>query len=109
MLQVLVLMYYKQFEEEAVKRINNLDAISVREANAKKLISNKIHKNIQIVLDPVLLIEPDEWMKIVKKPVEEKYMLAYILGNSNQSRIISQDAPIYERKVNNNSIYRRLQ
>lgn len=31
-------------------------------------------------------------MKIVKKPVEEKYMLAYILGNSNQSRIISQDA-----------------
>lgn len=82
----------KQFEEEAVKRINNLDAISVREANAKKLISNKIHKNIQIVLDPVLLIEPDEWMKIVKKPVEEKYMLAYILGNSNQSRIIIQDA-----------------
>ncbi len=32
----------------------------------KKLISNKIHKNIQIVLDPVLLIKPDEWMKIVK-------------------------------------------
>lgn len=73
------------FDEEYKKyyknNIEKLDAISVREEEAKKYLASMIKKDIQIVLDPTFLIEKDKWEELfdLENKEKEKYIFAYIL------------------------------
>lgn len=69
-------------KEEYKNKISKLDYISVREENAKKILEEiGIKKNINVVLDPTLLLTKEEWnKKLLNIPVEkEKYILAYVV------------------------------
>lgn len=74
------------YNKNIYKWLLDFKKISVRENTGidviKKITNNK--KSAEVVLDPTLLLSPNEWMKLEKKPdfkVPSKYILIYFLGN----------------------------
>ena len=80
----------ENFKKQLLKEIHNFKCISVREEQAKKII-REIDNNVdvEVLLDPTMLLTKNEWEKISKKPTnhkKDKYILLYFLGNICQSR-----------------------
>ena len=74
-------------EKEVFKeKISKLDYISVREEDAKKILTPVINKPIEVVLDPTLLISKEEWQNEIKniKKEKEEYILAYTVGADDE-------------------------
>ena len=74
-------------KEEYKDKISKIDNISVREENAKKVLEEiGIKKEINVVLDPTLLLTKEEWnQKILNIPAEkEKYILAYVVETDEE-------------------------
>jgi len=70
--------------------LKNFDAISVREENLKETISN-IGFNSTLTLDPVFLLNKNEWNKIAfNKPgiQNDKYILFYHLSKSPDAELL---------------------
>ena len=60
------------------KALNNFDAIGVREIQLADLLRPLTDKDVQVVLDPTLLVTSSFWNRFVgKRPLEEKYVLVY--------------------------------
>ena len=72
--------------EKHIKGLKGMHAISCREQSGCRLIKEATGKEATHVLDPTLLLKPEEWRNIeadistVVKP-EEKYIFIYFLGN----------------------------
>lgn len=65
------------------EKTNDFYAISVREQQAQKLLKGVVRKEVELVLDPTLIIDKKEWEKLVVKPeIEDKYVLFYMVGDS---------------------------
>ncbi len=66
--------------------LTKFKGISVREEKAKELLMDiGIHSDV--VLDPTLLIDPDEWGKISSnRLIPEKYAFCYLLGDNSEQR-----------------------
>lgn len=66
--------------------IFGFDRLSVREERGKEIIRELTGKEATVLLDPTMLIDTSEWMKILKRPAQyrdsmhEKYILLYSLG-----------------------------
>ena len=80
-------------KEASVKAGNewkNFKSISVREDSAKKIIEELTGRtDVEVLIDPTMLLTPEEWDKVSKKPKmlkEGKYVLNYFLGNLSQQR-----------------------
>ena len=76
--------YYK-------KNLEGFNKISVREEQAKDIIEELTgRKDVEVLVDPTMMLTMDEWKKISKKPKEfkenEKYILNYFLGNLSEER-----------------------
>lgn len=82
--------YKKEFKE----KISKIDKISVREESGKKAINEIVpNKEIEVVLDPTLLLKKAEWENFSSNSKNEKnkYILAYIVEkNSEQIKIVNQ-------------------
>lgn len=73
----------KRDEEVMIPAINDFDYISVREETAKNLLKNKIKKNIDVTIDPTLLLKKDDWISISEDmKIKDKYVLCYFFSNS---------------------------
>lgn len=61
--------------------ISDFDKISVREENAVKLINELTGRTPIILLDPVFLLNRDEWLTVAQKPLwlKEKYQRGFVL------------------------------
>lgn len=63
----------------------NINHISVREQAGKEIVEELTDKkNIELVIDPTMLLDANEWNKISRKPKKhknEKFILNYFLGN----------------------------
>lgn len=64
--------------------LSKFNAISVREPNGIKIINDElsINKNIQVLLDPTLLLSKDDWLNLIprsKFKKSDKYILFYML------------------------------
>lgn len=71
-----------------IKELSRFQAISVREESAKRVIEGlPVNKNIDIVLDPTLLINPEEWRCVIPARYSEyckkhgEYLFVFFLGN----------------------------
>lgn len=70
---------------KATKWLANLDsynAISVRETKAAQIIKNIKNIDPEIVLDPTLLLDKNDWIEFAKNCInleEDKYILVYVL------------------------------
>lgn len=74
----------KQFVYEALK---SFSSISVREEKTKELLEELGLQNIQVSLDPTLLISTDKWDTVAsQRVIGEKYVFCYFLGSNPKSR-----------------------
>ncbi len=66
--------------------ISRFKHLSIREEQGKKLIKEICNKDAALVLDPTLLLSPDEWDTMGAESHENKpYILCYFLGNNIES------------------------
>ena len=65
-------------------------AISVREDKGKEIIEELTgRKDVQVNLDPTMLLTSEEWSKLAKRPKQlktDKYILNYFLGELSEQR-----------------------
>jgi len=72
----------KIFLKEKLKDFKN---ISVREEDGKKIIEELVkNKDVEVLIDPTMMLTAKEWDSVSKKPQQlknERYILNYFLGN----------------------------
>lgn len=71
--------------------ISKFDAISVREEAAKNIIEKITNRqDVEVLIDPTMMLQKEEWDRIVKKPKEilpDKYIVCYFLGTETKEYI----------------------
>ena len=74
--------------------LEKFDHIPVREQRGKELLSSFLDKNVEVVLDPTLLLQAAEWDIVASDPVYKgKYAFLYMLTyNENYLNSAIQDA-----------------
>ena len=78
--------YNKVFKDELLK----FKCISVREDAGKKIVEEITgRKDVQVLVDPTMLLTAEEWDKVSRKPEQlktDKYILNYFLGELSETR-----------------------
>lgn len=80
-------------KRKAKKFLSDMDEISVREIQGKRIIENLgVNKNIHVVVDPTMLLTKEDWDGIIPSTriIEEKYIFCYFLGNNPEHREFAQ-------------------
>lgn len=76
---------YKIYE----KYLKELKAISVREEAGKKLVEKVTNrKDVQVIIDPTMMLTKEEWEPLAKKPENlktDKFIVKSFLGNISDS------------------------
>ncbi|UKM63957.1 polysaccharide pyruvyl transferase family protein [Flavobacteriaceae bacterium GSB9] len=68
----------KNIRDFVKEKVSRLDHISVREESGKKILEDLNVQNVRQVLDPVFLLEIDEWDKLIEAEKEKaKYIFIY--------------------------------
>ena len=79
-----------EFHEIFKNGLQNFKNISVREDSAKRIVEQYTNRDdIEVVLDPTMLLTDKDWENILKKPKgigDKKYILNYFLGNLSDER-----------------------
>lgn len=73
----------KKYLKTYKKGLEGFEYISVREERGAELIKKLTGKEATVLLDPTMLIDTSEWLKILRRPsqfVDDKYIFAYVLG-----------------------------
>lgn len=78
--------YILEMEQTFKSKIECFDAISVREKKLLLPIKKVSGKDVNNVLDPVLLLEKNDWLNLIgkRKLMKEKYIFAYSVGNATE-------------------------
>lgn len=68
--------------------LRKIDFISVREDTGALIIKHLIQKDVKIVVDPTLLLNAEDWMKIQtnEPPIHDRYIFCFFLGNNPEQR-----------------------
>lgn len=82
-----VLAMSEKYKTIMKKGLSELDAISVRERRSVPVLRQITEREISVVVDPVLLLTETEWNDTLsEKNINRKYILCYLLGNSEEQR-----------------------
>lgn len=77
----------KQF---VINELSKFKAISVREDRGKEIVEELTgRKDVEVLVDPTMLLTAEEWDKVSKKPKmlkTDKYILNYFLGDLSDQR-----------------------
>ena len=77
----------KQAEDCLGKGLLGIDRISVREKRSLDILKRLSDKKIEVVVDPVLLLNKSEWLEQSRPTkINGKYILCYLLGDSVTQR-----------------------
>ena len=68
-------------EQAFKKELANFAYISVREQQASEILEKLLNRKIDVVLDPTLILNKQEWIEVAKYDMcpKEKYLLVYIV------------------------------
>lgn len=93
-----------QYVDKFKKLLNGLDFISVREEAGVKIVEEVAQRKAELVLDPTLLLDKEEWKKCSSgyNPNNEGYVLIYEVHPSEKIQQLALD---YAQK-NNLPVYR---
>ena len=78
--------------ERTAELLNGIASISVREAAGAEIVRDLTGRDAAVVLDPTLLLGPEDWAAVAKKPAkvdsDSPYVFKYMLGDDvNQAHI----------------------
>ncbi len=93
---------YADDSSKYAKYLNSFDSLSIRENNGKKWIKDLIGKDVEVLLDPTLLLEKNDYDKILANDVnlDEKYIFFYSPGfDDNICKYVRKIANKYNLKV----------
>lgn len=96
--------YPKNKEKQLEKYLNGMEAISVREEDARKLVEKYSKQTGVVLVDPTLGVDSKLWFDIEKKPelfVNEKYVITFFIGNmsENQNKFVKEYAKARNCKI----------
>lgn len=77
----------EEYRENSIKYLNKYKIITVREKKGQQIIENIVKRNATTVLDPTLLLNKEEWMKLAKPPtfkMPNKYILLYLVSPTKE-------------------------
>jgi len=83
----------EQYVSKTKEYLSKYKKISVREAQGAKIINDLIDKKVDVVLDPTLLLNKDEWLELaenVKFKLPEKYILLYVVSPTKEDFLIAK-------------------
>lgn len=70
--------------EKVRENLNRFSAISVRENSGREILDTLLEKSVCVTVDPTLMLDCGEWLKIAKKPhffgKNKRFILTYFLG-----------------------------
>ena len=83
------------------KNLSLYSWISVRENSSKDYLESILHRKVDVVVDPTLLLSRAEWEDITSdRIINERYMFVYLLGeDSKQRKSISKYAKSKNLKI----------
>lgn len=80
----------EQYKEKTANSLKKFKGISVREENGKKIVENLTNRqDVEVLVDPTMLLSIDEWNSVSKKPKmlkTDKYVLCYFLGDLSDEK-----------------------
>lgn len=71
--------------------LSKFKCISVRESSGVDLVQNLTHRNATLVLDPSLLLEKEEYIKMSKQPKQKNYVLLYLREECKEFETIARE------------------
>lgn len=80
----------EKFEKIFRHGINQIDYVSVREETAKEYLEIISDKNIEVVLDPTMLIKKSDWSDLTnlsRITIRENYIATYFLGTPSNEEV----------------------
>lgn len=75
-------------KNQFVKKLGVLNHISVRENNLKSELQDILGRQVEVVVDPTLLLDSNIWEKMAVAGPKQKYVFAYAIGNHDNHRLI---------------------
>lgn len=76
--------------------LSHFDALSVREQRGTEVLASFGIENAVVSVDPTLLLDKDEWEKLIRRPANmpNRYVLAYIVSERNQTIQYAKQAAV---------------
>lgn len=96
------IMKYAEDSAKYANYINNFNFLSIRENNGKKWIKELINRDVDVLLDPTLLLEREDYDKIMANDMKlnEKYIFFYSPGfDKDICKFVKEIADKYKLKV----------
>lgn len=90
------------YKEKIKKGINNIKYLSVREEKGKEIIKELTNRDAEVLVDPTLLMQKEEWIKIERKPkkmTDKPYILVYFLGENIHKEEIKKLANLHGLEI----------
>ena len=85
------------------KYLNEINYLSVRELEGEKIIKELINKKAEVLIDPTLLLDKNEWKNVYgnERLIEEKYILFYFLDIPKEHTIdnLKKISQILNKKI----------
>lgn len=85
----------KEWESWFEYNLKTFRALSVREEAGAQLVFDLIGKRPEVLVDPTLMLEKDEWEKVAKVPsyidLKTSYVLTYFLGDVSEEIALKCD------------------
>lgn len=77
----------KWFCDYLKSNLETFQSISVREKGTQKELATLLGKDVDLVVDPTLLLDKNEWNNITtERIIDEKYIFTYFLGSCKKQR-----------------------
>lgn len=76
-----------EWENVFVENLASFSYISVREDAGALVLEKLLKKEIPVLIDPVMMLNKEEWLKVSKKPrvnCERPYVIKYFLGDDDE-------------------------
>jgi len=84
----------KKYNKKIIKNLSKFKSISVREDAGKKIINELIDNNVEVLIDPTMLLTATEWDQVSVKPKmiqNSNFIFTYFLGELSEKRKIEID------------------
>lgn len=67
----------KELRQDYIEYLSKFKYLSVREKSGQKIIYDLLKRDVQIVLDPTMLLKKQEWECLAKLPKDDNYIFLY--------------------------------
>jgi polysaccharide pyruvyl transferase WcaK-like protein len=84
--------WYETYNTKAKNLLNKFNAISVREQKTAEYLRIFLDKDINVTIDPTLLVDSSVWEKFAQKPsLADNYLLFYQVRNSPECESYAEE------------------